>query len=166
MQNSSPRRFVGSSARKRGETAGVHSGAGAVNVGNTGSALSGAAPGRSARVRSYALLQLLLHFWLVAVFPINHALSDAHVAKSVVLASQASAEAPVTAREPESPPADGHELLCVFCRVLSSPLLPDDQSVVFAGDYEAEAHPERIASEPPTIPLPSPVARGPPALIG
>lgn len=125
------------------------------------------------RARSYALIQLLLHFWLVAVFPVGHSVSEAHLVLAVqsVTGSQgadraagdAPAEQVVSEPAPEEAP---HDLPCVFCRVLTSSLLSQGQPVHFPGGREAAVRSELPVSEPPCTLLPPSVARGPPALIG
>ncbi len=112
-----------------------------------------------------AVLQLALHLWLVAVFPVSHALSDEH-GVSAPATLEALADNPGAYRVGEASTGDGHGVPCVFCRVITSPLWQTDPSVVLPGEPESDAKAVWSSDGLSSSVLAPPVARGPPLLIG
>jgi hypothetical protein len=112
-----------------------------------------------------AVLQLVLHLWLVAVFPVSHALSDEHGVPAPATL-EALAHNPGADRVGEASTGDGHSVTCVFCRVITSPLWQTDQSFVLHGEPASEAGASWRSVGVSSAVLTPPVARGPPLLIG
>lgn len=121
--------------------------------------------GRAVSREFRAVLQLALHLWLVAVFPVSHALSDEH-GVSAPATLEALADNPGACRVGDASSGDGHSVPCVFCRVITSPLWQTDPSVVLPGEPASDARAAWTSVGLSSSVLAPPVARGPPPLIG